>query len=202
MSELLDAERWLKQPFTSDELAQIGLGHNNDWGDFSRRIDLWCVREDFATQFGFGVPSQDILRAIIRHSTRIVEIGSGTGFWARLLSDAGADIIATNPEIEDKYAFTIGTYFKTLSMEATEAVLAHPDRDVLCIWPCYDENWAASAIRAMIPGRILFYIGEDYGCTADEDFRDVLEQDFERIDHQPMPQFPGLHDELFVYRKT
>ncbi|KAL7520981.1 hypothetical protein ACHAWX_005666 [Stephanocyclus meneghinianus] len=42
----------------------------------------------------FAIPSNAVLRTIITHAPRIIEVGAGTGYWSYLLSKLGADVVA------------------------------------------------------------------------------------------------------------
>jgi hypothetical protein len=56
---------------------------------------LGYVVQPLKRVFSYAVPSEAALRVIKRYSPHgIVEIGAGTGYWARLLSNAGVDIQA------------------------------------------------------------------------------------------------------------
>lgn len=45
-------------------------------------------------RYAFAIPDDRAVSAIVRHAPKIVEVGAGTGYWARQLADAGADVVA------------------------------------------------------------------------------------------------------------
>lgn len=71
----------------------------------------------------------------------------------------------------------------------------------LC-WPPYDEPMAYEALKAF-KGQYLWYIGEDEGgCTAGDDFFQLLDSQWELIETCPeFYSWSGLHDELRLYRR-
>ena len=98
-------------------------------------------------EFGFGVPSPEVLREIAAYSP-IVELGAGSGYWASQLTREGADVIAFDRHppktLEDGLAnfFFHRQYFPI--MEGTPQVLQDAsrvsrERALLLVWPFQAE---------------------------------------------------------------
>ena len=68
------------------------------------------------------------------------------------------------------------------------------------VWPCYSLDWAAWTL-ALYPGDIVLYVGEWRACTADDTFHDLLDEHFEEAACVDIPQWFGLHDRLYVYKR-
>jgi hypothetical protein len=52
-------------------------------------------RAEAIARYAFALPSDDALDAIVRSAPHgIVELGAGTGYWAALLEQRGADVVA------------------------------------------------------------------------------------------------------------
>ncbi len=52
-------------------------------------------RDVFISRYGFSVPTDEALQLIASVSPQwVVEVGAGTGYWARLLNDVGVDVVA------------------------------------------------------------------------------------------------------------
>jgi hypothetical protein len=165
----------------------------NEIGDFFHR-------DQFIAKFGFALPCAEAIEAI-RELAPLVEIGAGSGSWAALLSNAGHDIVATDPAL-DTYGFRPGHWADVLSLKGDAAVKAYPDRDVLCIWPTLAANWATAAARAIAPGRRLALIGEGAGgCTGNKLLFMTLDNQFAQERVIAIPQWSGIHDRLEIYRK-
>ena len=166
--------------------------------------DAFQMREEFIAQFGFAIPTRDILDVISRYAP-ILEVGSGCGYWAYELRRRGVDIVATDPGT-GRYAFQSKgapwrPWTKIEALTADHAIAAYPDRTLLVVWPDYADPWAADAL-CMYPEDIVLYVGEGAdGCTADEAFHARLAQDFDEERVLAIPVFYGLHDRLFVYRR-
>ena len=51
------------------------------------------IRDHLSRKYAFGVPGNDALDCLARYGP-LVEIGAGTGYWARCLRERGVDIFA------------------------------------------------------------------------------------------------------------
>ena len=127
------------------------------------RMPAWfaadALRRAYIDRFGFAVPTPDLVARLAALGP-ILEIGAGRGTLARLVANAGGDILATDlhPETETHYPVRGG--------EAAETVVDHPDQIVLCSWPSLDGRWFTRAAAAMTPGQTLVLVGERNGCTG------------------------------------
>lgn len=209
------ARKWLRDGVPSCEEIKTDCGMLGMWdlssADLSPEtieayirgsLPRYTARTKFNQEISFAVPCAEAI-AMIAQSPRLLEVGAGTGYWAALLAGAGCDVVATDAaRSKTGYRQTIGRYHEVKSMKATMAVNRHQDRDLLMVWPSYDDGWAARAAAVLPRGRSLYFIGEDQGgCTADDAFFKVLDRDFEEVAECGIPQWDGLHDWLWHYRK-
>ena len=138
-------------------------------------------RDTLIARYGFAIPNDEALGVVARHARNgVVEIGAGTGYWARLLHEVGVDVLAydldpppspTNPWFAGSAPwFPVGT--------ADEAVVAdHAERTLLLLWPTRKEVWAARAAELFYAagGRHLVFVGEGPGGrTGDDSFQALL----------------------------
>lgn len=184
--------------------------------------------EEIRRRHGFAIPTDEALRAVIDFSPNgIVEIGAGLGYWARLLEDRGADVVAfdLHPPPSPHNTWFAGTepHLEVVGAEATIAA-DHPERTLLVIWPSKNEGWAAAGSAAFhaAGGSRLAYVGGDHGGrTADDEFHaqmgnvDVClqcrygvttvacicdtEQIWTRTNTIELPHWPGDDDNLHLY---
>lgn len=193
-------EEWLRTgPLPLKELQdRFGL---NTWGDFDTMTAMRATRLKVISRFGFAIPSLEVVSRIAQ-AGKIIELGAGTGYWSKLIANAGGDILSSDANVGENYGFTIGSCFDVEKCEASEFVQKHPDRDVLIVWPTYNADWAFRAAQAMCYGRTLFLIGEGHGgCTANSDLFEYLEQAFETIEFVQIPVWPCSHDFLGIFTK-
>lgn len=173
--------------------------------DYERFVHRRHIRDEFIRRFGFAILTGDAINRISGYGP-FVEVGCGSGYWAYELRKAGIDIIATDPAT-GKYALGKAfAHWETpwLAIEritGVEAVERYPERSLLTIWPDYDRPWPAETLRAF-KGTTVLYGGEGPGgCTADDDFHDVLEERFVEAETIAIPQFDSIHDRLEVWKR-
>lgn len=157
------------------------------------------AREALTTQFAFAIPNEDALTVIINHARNgLVEIGAGTGHWAALLAARGTNVVA----YDDNSWGNEHTWFP-VERQDWSVVSKHADRTLFLCWPPYDNPMAYDTARAYhaAGGHTIIYIGEgEYGCTGDDRFHHWLRDTCEIVTDVTIPQWPGVHDFLTVYR--
>jgi len=197
---------WFKTGFPElRDLENSGFGENLSFKNLcSRTLDHYFLRDFTINNYGFGFPiNKESLDIISNLSNRILEIGAGSG-WLSFLLSKNIDIIATDIKSVWKNSETNLpiNYFAIEEMDAVSAVEKYPDRDILTCWPTYEKPWAFESVNKIRSDQILFYIGEGYGgCTADDSFHDLLDREFDLINKLNYPNWPGIHDRLFIYRR-
>jgi hypothetical protein len=187
-------------------------------------------RVSLIRQYSFATPTEEALEAIATASPRgVVELGAGTGYWARLLYERGVDVIAYDvspPPSSDSQWFAGATPWYPVERDDGRVVTEHADRTLLLVWPTRDESWAA---RAAIDfhkagGRSLVYVGEGPGGpTGDDELHAVLGhydrclacayaladrpcicrvgQRWKLHETAELPHWEGLEDDLRVYQR-
>jgi hypothetical protein len=178
-------------------------------------------RDLFIDEFSFAVPTREALDCLAQYSP-LLEIGAGSGAWAKLLAMRGADIIATDPALESYRTFVAKEdesnvfrrwerlYHPILPLQGKTAVRRWPKRNVFCCWPSLGDAWLRQAARAMLPGRVLLVVREE--ATADERTWDYVEYAFKPIaigaggdgwvdNSIELPNWHFLHDHLEVWQK-
>jgi hypothetical protein len=139
------------------------------------------TRDDLTSQFSFAVPTEEALSAIAAVSpVGVVEIGAGTGYWARLLHDRGTLVRAYDPyppPSPDNQWFAGRTPWFPIQPADHTVVAQHPERTMLIVWPTRNECWAADAVELFhdVGGRHVVYVGEGPGGrTGDDRFHALL----------------------------
>lgn len=159
------------------------------------------LRHLFTSFYSFAVPDADALMLIDEFSPNgVVEIGAGTGYWAKMLKMiAGVDVVCY-----DDYSWeTIehGSFYPVTKANHQLVAAAHPERTLMLCWPPLREPMASETLRAYT-GSTLVYIGEGRrGCTADDDFFDQLNQEWDLIAELDIPQWANIHDTLQIYTR-
>ncbi len=191
-------------PSIGEFIARFGevyRSYRMTWDSYypiGKTMAMYQERTAFIQEFGFSVPTAEALDAVAAFSP-LVEVGAGSGAWAHLLAARGANVIATDPELEH-FPFSVGRYYPIQRLQAKTAVRRWPERNVFCAWPSLRHTWLRQAAKAMLPGRMLIAIRED--ATADERTWDYLESAFTQIgDGLEIPSWHYCHDRLEIWRK-
>lgn len=127
-------------------------------------------RDELVATFGFAVPDEKALATIAAHAPHgVVELGAGTGYWAKLLHDRGVDIVAYDlappPSPANRWFAGREPWFPV--QQADELIVdEHPTRTLLIVWPTRNENWAARAAELHLAngGHRLVYVGQEPGA--------------------------------------
>ncbi len=169
------------------------------------RVDY---RWDLIRRYAFAIPTDEAVAAVAALSP-LVEIGAGRGYWAHLLREAGADVLAFDtypPRYADSgwWRPGDGEPWTRILRGGPERAGRYPDRTLFLCWPPYASGMAARALRAYdrAGGRRLAYVGEDAGgCTGDRAFHAALERDWRAERDVDLPRWSGVHDHLTIYRR-
>lgn len=175
------------------------------WSDNLRKSSFES-RADHVRRYAWAIPNDEALDAMASYSP-LIEVGAGAGYWAHLLAARGVDIIAF-----DKIPVGIpGNNW--LDCNTPEWFDVHPgrtgplmqkrysDRTLFLCWPPYEESFADEALRSY-GGDWFLYIGEEEdGATGSRSFFDRLRDDWDLDRVVSIPQWPGIHDALFVYQR-
>lgn len=170
----------------------------------SANIDVFKIternlaRRRCTTYYAWAVPDPDTVAYLATFSP-IIELGAGTGLWASLLAQAGADIVAfdRNPGGNDWIEST--ELFFPVTAGGDEQLAIHPKRTLFLCWPTM--CWDVTATLAAYKGDTLLYIGEHDACTGwSNDLDD--ESKWQRIVCRDIPQWDGINDWLMVFKRV
>lgn len=195
MLRVEDAGRWLKTgapPYDDPLFREMGRA------SFQSVYADHLAREAWVSGISYAIPCREAIDLLAKRP--LLEIGAGTGYWAALIREAGGDVIATDSEAcgtRNGYGNLVGCYHETLRMSGAKAVSAHPDRDVLCVWPGYMARWPAMAFQRMAVGRTLHLVGEGAGgATGSDHMHEIVHREFTEPHHTAIPCWRGIHDIL------
>jgi len=144
-------------------------------GTVGKQVLALFERDLRLPQRGFPNLSDAFVAALARElqGQRVLDAGSGTGYLAYRLAEAGIDVLAC--DIEDYNAHREveprSRRWK-LDVQGDALDLLPGFFDVILLsWPSFGTPFAAEVTRRLAPGQLLFYLGERQGgCTANDDF--------------------------------
>lgn len=187
------------------------LGRGGKKKDFNESLKNlsheWNIRSKYV-QHSFPLLSDELLATIKAKIvddlklTKVIELSCGPGWLTVWLRKYGVNVLKCVDNFSWKSFVNEKTYLDIVEMQdSVFTVKANPDTDLFVLsWP-YMDPLAANVWKAMQPNQYLLYIGEDQsGCTADDDFFDLIEG-CEVETCFPLMQFDGLHDEARLFLK-
>ena len=184
-------------PYLDTVLALFGNEHEPLYADqFSldsaAKTRVLGIRQRLVEEYSWAIPDANAIRRIAALQP-IVEFGAGSGYWAQQLSEAGVRI----------RAFDVTSSNRWFGVEEDDGSLLgkFADHTLLLCWPPFGSSMAAKTLGSFA-GETVIYIGEPRGgCTADDDFFDMLSADFVCIETSEIPKWPGIHDKMHTFRR-
>jgi len=166
---------------------------NFDSENYRRRFML---RDELIMKYAFAIPTDEVIQKLVEMSP-IIEIGAGTGYWAKLITEAGGDVIAVDNGERDDWT---GKWFEVRD-GTYEEVSNHPDRTLFLCWPPYESDMAFETLK-LYKGKTVVYVGEGHGgCCATDEFFDYLEENFVEQKGITIPRWPGIHDYMEIWTR-
>jgi hypothetical protein len=160
------------------------------------------ARHELVKTHAWAIPTEDAIDTIVKHSPEgVVEIGAGTGYWARLISARGIPVAAFDQDPHHN-AQAEGEWFEVFE-GGPEKATDFPERSLFLCWPPYDTDMAYESVLAY-DGDTLLYVGEGPGgCCGNDVFHDLLQGEWTELEEEyvALPQWPGIHDHLEVWSR-
>lgn len=166
----------------------------------------------FKRHFSYAIPSREAIQTICEFTSgkKILEIGAGHGFWAKILEMSGVNIVATD-NFQNFYADSDRCFLQVQNLDATEAVKQNRDCDVLMIIdpPTYDENYmfthmARDSLREFTGSSVILVAERTRYSAFDYFFWKELKHDkkWRKISRTSLPIFYTRRDlVLFCYSR-
>lgn len=153
------------------------------------------LRERLVRRHAWTITDPDTVAFVAEHAgTSVLDPMAGTGYWARLLTDLGVDVAASDlqpPPADD-------LYYPVVTGDAVDAVRLHGDRTLLLAWPPCGDPIGADVLENYTGDRVVF-LGEVDGNCGDDRMRHLLATEWRQVaEHEP-PQWLGQHELVVVY---
>ncbi len=160
--------------------------------DTNYLIDIYTNRTNLIRKYAWAIPNAEAIEMIFKYSP-MIELGAMNGYWASLIEQAGGKVHALD-------IFPTSTYHE-VHYGTPDDLKKLSDPTLLLCWPPYANPMAASAL-VNFTGDTIIYVGEGMGgCTADDTFHTLLDSKYQLVEFCDIPQWPGLNDQLMVFRK-
>ena len=141
-------------------------------------------------KFSFAIPNEKALNKIASYE-RVLEVGSGTGYWAHLIALKGADVVAVDTGGE---MMPVRWFPDTVQMGAVTYLRDHdgcPDSALFMCWPRFGDK-----ILAAYCGEVLIVVSSDLTWELDED-----KDGWMLVEEIEISIWPCMNDRLFLYHK-
>jgi len=126
-----------------------------------------------------------------------------TGYWASLLIQKGADVIAYDlqpPQTDRPQKWGHTRQYTQILPGTAETLAGHGNRTLLLCWPPMGPMAAECLYHWR--GETLIYIGEGSGgMNADDEFFAILGRDFNLQCEMEIPRWYSIHDWIGFYRR-
>lgn len=155
------------------------------------------ARDEMIKLYAWAVPTPEVI-AYIRSFLEqgIYEIGAGSGYWARMITDSWHDLNYYAFDNYSSHGFTHRYY--DVSEDPLLSIESY--RSLFLCWPKYKDPFAFEAVRDLKP-RHVFYVGEPDGCTADDNFSNIMEELYDEVENTPdVERHQHLHDHFYHYK--
>ncbi len=181
------------------------------------------IRQHLTRKYAFGVPGDAALDCLARYEP-LVEIGAGTGYWARCLRERGVDIVAYDVMGDSWRSWFRPSILAEIRRDGTRAIEARPhaqraepalwtevrqggpevlrdhgERTLLLCWP---DPWSGFDEASLLayPGERVAVVGEPAGAgPGSQGFQALLQRSWQQIETAPVPRWPASEDRLIVY---
>jgi hypothetical protein len=166
------------------------------------------ARDDFIKRFGWAVPDRTACEKIVSKTTGdFLSIGCGLCAYelGMLPFLAEQDRAMTCTDIEHQRRSFVPME-KMSSVEAVRTLGSKSDvRTCFFSWPAYQDSHTVRALKARSePFPYLVYIGEDDGCTGDDELHEYLDKMYSCIEDIDIPRWGGvmgMHDSVRIFKK-
>jgi hypothetical protein len=161
----------------------------------------YSSRQELVRKYSWAIPNDEAINYLVSLSP-IIEIGAGAGYWASLIRMMGGEIIALDKDpYKNHWAEGNWTQVDKFTSYYQLRKKAYSNHTLFLCWPPYDDSMAFDCLKKY-QGSRLVYIGEGWGgCTADDAFFDLLNNEWEKDISIDIPQWDGMRDYLISYRR-
>ena len=198
-----------------------------DYDNSSHALNDFFAKEYYKKQayqkkFGYSIPSKKAVEKIAKwvEGGKIIEIAAGRGLWARLLSDIGVVVEASdyqailknnwlNEQESEDSTKNGDTFHPILEMLGEEhSKLGGAADTLMLVWPDFREqnngnDWQSEAVKNFAGNKIIL-IGEQGGggATGTPKFWEEIKNYWIEKDHVSIPNWTGIYDYVVLYLKT
>lgn len=153
------------------------------------------ARQEAIMDYSYAIPTDTAIAACKRASVNrpLLELGSGTGYWAKMLSEHGMHVTAVEREVSADGSFS-PHFPSAVQGDAVQYLQEHSgcaDHVLFLCWPRKTSSWLDA-----YHGDTVIWVGEIDGCTWRMPIAGWVV-----VDRVPLPTWGLVHDYLLVYKR-
>lgn len=163
-----------------------------------------AMRHAWVAKYSWAIPSDIAIDVCLKYSP-ILDFAAGGGYWSSLLKKKGAEVVCIDETFRTEITLWEDVYpvknWMPIQKGCEDSVRGYPRHTLLMIWPPYATSMARNALYEF-RGDHIIYVGEGHGgCTGDDEFHELLEEEFALVEECDIPQHNGVRDYLMVYKR-
>jgi hypothetical protein len=156
----------------------------------------------FQKTWAYALPTQKALDTIMLYSGKkgFLEVAAGIGYWASLLEEMHADIIATDIKDKERDKFFKGDheYTEVIKMDALTAIQEYRDRTLIMVYPHSDDDWPIEVLQVYTGEYLILVYGD--GCISDQ-LGEILWDFWDAVVELSVTHWPIIPAQMTVYQR-
>ncbi|CAE8601529.1 unnamed protein product [Polarella glacialis] len=215
----------------SEKMRLWGSWFAAQWAHCSavRLSEFSCIGQEqvqIRNQNSWSIPTEEALQVLAAHQP-LLEVGSGTGYWAKLLQKRGVDLVAfdtskfepafnAQAKIEAGKELVREYYPSGVQPGGPEVVEKYPDRTLVLMWADY-MGWGTYGLQCLqgFKGQHLILVGEwrtatfgdyapgmsEHGQSFSLELQQFVEECFTLVQTVTLPNWPLALDKLMLWQR-
>lgn len=187
---------WMERFRLSELLGEIEIYP----GGPKIRRSIWMheTRWKLCKRYSFAIPTKKACRKLMNYGP-LVEMGAGNGYWKFCVNQLGGEHVAYDSHPNGN-SWQDGHRWSDVRLGEPSILRRYTNHTLFLSWPPMSSMAYESLLY--FKGDTVAYIGEGSGgCTADDSFHSLLDEEWSQIEHVAIPQYDGIHDTLNIYRR-
>jgi hypothetical protein len=163
--------------------------------------EVYRVRDRYHLhgRYAHAVPTMEALNTVAALGP-LVEIGAGSGYWARLLRDMDCDIAAFDHVSPEENIVTVGDAWTSVGIGDVDMLDRYPDRTVFVCWPERPHGFMPDLLeRAPQTTLALLTDGPIPAAKGGDPMYDRLYRDWTLKEEVAIPVWPSFEERLAVW---
>ncbi|WP_433358779.1 hypothetical protein [Streptosporangium sp. CA-115845] len=189
------------------------------WQHFTRKADFddrcgkvitELGRDDLLTLYAHAIPTRTALEHLLRLGP-LIEVGAGAGYWARLLRDLDADVLAYDEHPPERNHWLTGAVpghpaavapnWTTVQTGDHTLVAQYPGRALFVCWPPRPgTEYLSDILRRYRPATVALITGA-LGNAGPGDFYPTLADGWRQSELIELPHWSTREDNLTIWQR-